>query len=79
MFNISDPVMKVIEKYKGHPSITKILEQGFKFDNFNFLPISISDMEKQIGNLDSSKAYQKDNIPSKALKDNRDICSIVLF
>ena len=23
VFNISDPVMKVIEKYKGHPSITK--------------------------------------------------------
>ena len=68
VFSISDPVMKAIEKYKGHPSITKILEHGFKLDNFNFLPVSISDMEKQIGNLDSSKAHQKDNIPPKGFE-----------
>ena len=45
---------------------------------FNFLPISILDMHNEICNLDTSKAYQKDNIPPKLLKDNNDICSIVL-
>ena len=35
-------------------------------------------MHNEICNLDTSKAYQKDNIPPKLLKDNNDICSIVL-
>ena len=29
--------------------------------------------------IDSSKAYQKGNIPPKVLKENKDICSIVLY
>ena len=75
---INDPVTKAIEKYKCHPSIIKIEEQGFMLITFNFLPISILDMHNEICNLDTSKAYQKDNIPPKLLKDNNDICSIVL-
>ena len=35
-------------------------------------------MLKVIEDLDSSKSYQKDNIPTKMLKDNKDICTIIL-
>ena len=67
---INDPGTKASEKYKCHPSIIKIEEQGFMLITFNFLPISILDMHNEICNLDTSKAYQKDNIPPKLLKDN---------
>ena len=75
---ITDPAMEAIEKYKYHPSIIKIQEQGFIQATFNFNPISILDMQKEICNLDSSKAYQKENIPTKVLKENADVVSIVL-
>ena len=32
-----------------------------------------------MNNIDSSKAYQKGNIPPKLLKENDDICTIVLY
>ena len=35
-------------------------------------------MLKVSEDLDSSKSYQKDNIPTKILKDNKDICTIIL-
>ena len=70
--------MQAIEKYKYHPSIIKIQEQGFIQDTFNFSPISILDMQKEICNHDSSKAYQKENISPKVLKENADVVSIVL-
>ena len=54
---INDPVTKAIEKYKCHPNIIKIEEQGFMLITFNFLPISILDMHNEICNLDTSKAY----------------------
>ena len=75
---ISDSSKCALEKYKCHPSIIKIQEQDFMLTTFNFLPISILDMHYEICNLDTSKAYQKDNISPKLLKDNNDICSIVL-
>ena len=75
---IDDPVTKAIEKYKCHPSIIKIHEQGFMLTAYNFLPISLLDVKNQIRylarNLDTSKVYQ---ISPKILKLN-DTCPIVL-
>ena len=76
---INDPGPKASEKYKCHPSIIKIEEQGFKLITFNFLPISILGMHNEICNLDTSKAYQKDNIPHKLLKDNNDMFHCVIL
>ena len=76
--DITDPAMQAIEKYKYHPSIIKIQEQGFIQATFNFSPISILDMQKEICNLDSSKAYKKENILPKVLQENADVVSIVL-
>ena len=76
---ITDPAMQSVKKHKYHPSIIKTQEQGFIQATFNFSPISILDMQKEICNLDSSKAYQIENIPPKVLKENAHVVSIVLY
>ena len=74
----SDPVELAIKKYKNHPSIIKIHQEGHLNNNFSFTPISQQDIHDIINNIDSSKAYQKENIPPKILKDNVDICAMTL-
>ena len=76
--NASDPVIIAIEKDKNHPSIIKLNDECFPKFSFDFQYIFETDMLVVIENLDSSKAFQKDNIPPKFLKDNKDICSTFL-
>ena len=73
----SNPVISAIERYKNHPSILKLNE---KMPNltFNFQSVSENDMLCMIRSIDSTKAFQKNNIPPNVLKANEDICSIVL-
>ena len=78
MVNADDPVQKYIEMYKNHPSILRILEEGILQDSFSFLPISGTCIHSVISNIDSSKAYQSNNIPPKVLKDNAGIFITVL-
>ena len=74
-----DPVTIAIEKYKNHPSITRLKQKGFPNSNFSFNYISKDEIIKLIQNLDVSKAYQKDDIPPKILKENKGICSMILI
>ena len=76
--NASDPVTIAIERYKNHPSIIKLNQDCFPKFSFDFQHIFETDILLVIENLDSSKAFQKDNIPPKILKDNKDICSTFL-
>ena len=76
--NASDPVTIAIERYKNHPSIIKLNQECFPKFSFDFQHIFETDILVVIENLDSSKAFQKDNIPPKFLKDNKDICSTFL-
>ena len=46
--------MGAIERYKTHPSITKIVEENFKQSNFDFHDITEVDMLKAIENIDVS-------------------------
>ena len=69
----NDPVELAIKKYKNHPSIIRIHQEGYSNNNFSFRPISQQDIHVIINNIDSSKAYQKENIPPRNLKDNTDI------
>ena len=73
---INEPVAKPIQKYKNHPSILKLNEHICT--NCGFQPISGSGIQMVIQNMDSSKAYQIDNIPPMILMLNGDICSDVL-
>ena len=74
-----DPVENAIEKFKRHPSITRINEEGFTQDKFSFQDVTKSDISLVIKNIDSSKSYQKENIPPKLLKESNDICALVIY
>ena len=76
--NTKDPVTRSVEKYKNHASVIKLNSEGFTNSSFEFQPISESSTLKAILDMDSFKACQKDNIPPKLLKANRDICSIII-
>ena len=73
-----DPVMTAIEKYKTHPSITKIAEEDLPHSNFDFHDITEVVMLKAMENLDVSQFFPKDNIPPKMIMKNKDIFSKVL-
>ena len=80
VFNSADPITSAIQKYKNHPSILKLDEIQFQtyFRGRYDKPISEEDMTNMIQSIDTSEAFQKDDIPPKSLKANVDICSIVL-
>ena len=55
--NIADPVLKAIEKYKNHPSI-KIINDKYKTNSeFTFYQVSLEKIQKELKNLNPSKAY----------------------
>ena len=59
--NMDDPV----ETFSNHPSVLNIKAKCFQEDSFYFHVVSENDVCRVIRNIDSSKAYQKDNIPPK--------------
>ena len=65
MVNADDPVQNYIEMYKNHPNILRIHEDGILQDRFSFLHISGTCIHSVMCNIDSSKAYQGNNIPPK--------------
>ena len=75
---LDDPIDNVIQTFKDHPSIVSISQKGFTPNSFSFKNVSEENVYEVINNLDSSKAYQIINIPPKFLKENADICTIVL-
>ena len=78
LINSDDSVENAIKKFENHPSILMIFQEGYAKNNFSFDFISESSIHSIISNIDSSKAYQNNNIPSQILKDNVDICTVFL-
>ena len=72
------PVEKAIKMYQSHPSIIKINTIEYNNDNFNFKFVTDDNIHDVITNFDASKSYIKDNIPPKLLKENIDICELVI-
>ena len=72
MNNINDPVLRAIEKYKKHPSI-KAIAGISKNDNFILEKVSYEEILHEIKQLDTGKACQDTDIPSKIVKMNSDI------
>ena len=70
--NVEDPIIKLILKYRDHPNILAIGELSKeKSDNpFLFTIIDKEEILKEILNLDTSKACQDTDIPTKILKEN---------
>ena len=78
IINSNDPIENAIGKFENHPSVLRILPEGYSDNKFFFNLISDSDIQNVINTIDSSKAYQKGNIPPQILKINVDICSMTL-
>ena len=81
--NVSDPILKVILKYRNHPSILTIGEvcknKSNKQPSFSFSQASRDKILKEILSLDTTKACQDTDIPTKILKENADIFSLQTF
>ena len=77
--NISDPVIKAIVKYRTHPSIIAIKENCASKSNFNFSFVDKVDILNEIKMLQSNKATQNTDIPTKLIKDNADIFAEFIF
>ena len=73
-----DPILRIIELYKNHPSIVAINKNNMA-KQFSFKYIPKSDVEREILNLDVSKASQDSDIPTKIVKMNTDIFAEVLY
>ena len=68
-------VNNAIRKYENHPSVKKISETVTITSTFHFTGVDNTDLEKSIGNLNSSKVQTLKNIPAKCLKVTSDVCS----
>ena len=76
--HITDPVLKAIEKYKNHPSVKKISDKYDK-NSFSFHHVSLDEIKKEIQNLDTKKACQDTDIPTKIINKNFDIFADFIF
>ena len=72
--NVADPIIKLILKYRDHPSILTIGEVcKEKSDSpFLFTGIEKEEILKKILYLDASKTWQDTDVPTKILKENAD-------
>ena len=70
---IDDPVLKAIKRYEKHPSIKMIKEKMEQTKTFTFKKPNRAEIEKNICNLDISKAGQENDIPTKIIKENCEI------
>ena len=66
-----DSTLKVLDKYKDHPSI-KLIKAKWNSQVFKFSQIDIEEVEKSFQRLDPKKAEQKDDIKTNLLKENVD-------
>ena len=64
--------MQIIDKYKNHPSIVAI-KKKYGNSQFSFTGVERNDLLKDILKLDSSKASQANDIPTKIIKMNADL------
>ena len=66
--SITDPVDKAINKYKNHPSILLMKEKLENVDQISFKVVSVSEIGKQLRELNSNKVTMFGNIPTKNFK-----------
>ena len=72
---MTDPTIKLILKYRDHPTILPARElcKEKSESSFLFTGIDKGEILKEILNLDASKACQDTDVPTKILKENADI------
>ena len=78
--NISDPVIKEINKYEKHPSIIKIKDKmNNKNMSFSFSFVTKETILNELRKLNPKKACQESDIPVKIIKENLDIVSNFVY
>ena len=79
--NISDPVLKCVVKYRNHPSILAIGEVFNKHPrlSISFSKINRGEILREILKLETSKACQDTDIPTKITKENADIFADISY
>ena len=77
--NIEDQTLRVILKYKNHPSIIAIQNKFKGGDVFYFRELEKEEIQKEIHNLNSNKASQYSDIPTQTIKSNSDFFSDFLY
>ena len=70
-------ILRIIEQYKNHPSFIAINNRNMD-RRFSFQEITKSEINQEILNLDSSKACQESDLPTKIIKANSDIFTEVI-
>ena len=65
-----DLILRAIEKYENHPSITKIKNSTPQNNPFSFKPIDHKTVINEIANLNESTSTPIESIPAKVLKDH---------
>ena len=68
-----DVVLRAIEKYENHPSITKIRQHTPMDACFSFEQTDLKSVTNEVKNLNESKSTPMESIPAKMLKDISDI------
>ena len=63
--------------YRNHPIIS-INKLAFEKMSFSFRNISEEHVQRAISNIDTSKSYQKDNIPPKIFEASVAVCKVFL-
>ena len=71
VIDANSPLDRAIKMYKNHPSIICSKNCGYVTLCFSFKPITREHVHQIISKLDTSKAFQRDDIPQKILKANK--------
>ena len=75
---ITDPIDKVINKFKSHPSILLIQKHLTDHDVFSFKTVEIGDIEKEINNINPKRTTTSNSIPPKILKKSSKVSARAL-
>ena len=75
-----DPLDKIIDKYKNHPSITCINKHMTNFElSFTFQPVTKNQISNLIKHLNDKKIVQSTDIPTKLIKKFFDFFSEFIY
>ena len=67
-----DQVTNAVNKFRNHPIIIMMKNEKKYDQSFSFGPVPYDDVLKKVKTLDTTKASQQSNIPTKTLKQNSD-------
>ena len=68
----NDQVANALNKFRNHPSIIMIKNKRKADQCFPFGPVTYENILKKTNNLDTAKASQQSDVPTKILKQNSD-------